>query len=206
MTDGLTKLGPGRWRARITWRDARGKKHDTDRVIEAPSKAQALVERERLREELAGTGDEWTIGAATDAYLAGANLTALAVLPEPNVDLSALSALVETWRKRIASCPNRRNPWMSGACDVYDVVAGELSDCLAKLTAEPSPDALDAMQELRAECDRLRGELQDAWKALEQLRRDNALLWKMVERVSEDGYDALAVLARELLDARKAGG
>lgn len=69
MTDGLTKLGPGRWRARITWRDSAGKRHDTDRVIRAPSKTQALVERERIREELAGTGDEWTIGEACDAYL-----------------------------------------------------------------------------------------------------------------------------------------
>jgi integrase len=69
MTDGLTKLAPGKWRARITWRDSAGKRHDTDRVIEAPSKAQALVERERIREELAGTGDEWTVGDAVDAYL-----------------------------------------------------------------------------------------------------------------------------------------
>lgn len=69
MTDGLTKLSPGKWRARITWRDAKGKKHDTDRVIEAPSKTLALVERERIREELAGTGDEWAVGEAIDAYL-----------------------------------------------------------------------------------------------------------------------------------------
>jgi integrase len=69
MTDGLTKLAPGKWRARITWRDSAGKRHDTDRVIEAPSKAQALVERERIREELAGTGDEWSVGEAVDAYL-----------------------------------------------------------------------------------------------------------------------------------------
>lgn len=69
MTDGLTKLSAGRWRARITWRDSRGKRHDTDRVIRAPSKAAALVERERIREELAGTGDEWTVGEAITEYL-----------------------------------------------------------------------------------------------------------------------------------------
>jgi integrase len=69
LSDGLTKLGAGRWRARITWRDAHGKRHDTDRTIKAPSKTAALVERERIREELAGTGDEWTIGEAVDAYL-----------------------------------------------------------------------------------------------------------------------------------------
>lgn len=69
MADGLTKLGPGKWLARIIWRDSKGKRHDTDRVIEADTKAQALAERERIREELAGAGDEWTVGEAIDAWL-----------------------------------------------------------------------------------------------------------------------------------------
>lgn len=69
MADGVTKIGPGRYRARITWRDQRGKRHDTDRVIEADTKAQALTERERIREELSGAGDEWTVGEAIDAWL-----------------------------------------------------------------------------------------------------------------------------------------
>lgn len=67
--DGLTKLKNGRWRARITWRDAMGRRHDTDRVIKADSKGQAMAERERIREELAGTGDEWTVAEAIAEWL-----------------------------------------------------------------------------------------------------------------------------------------
>lgn len=67
--DGLEKIGPGRWRARITWHDASGKRHDTERIIYANTRGEALRERERIREELAGGGDEWTVGEAIDAWL-----------------------------------------------------------------------------------------------------------------------------------------
>jgi integrase len=67
--DGLEKTAPGRWKARITWHDALGKRRDTDRVIKADTKAQAIAERERIREELAGVGDEWTVSEAIDAWL-----------------------------------------------------------------------------------------------------------------------------------------
>ena len=67
--EGLEKIGPGRWRARIVWRDHLGKRHDTDRVIEADTIGQAIAERERIREELAGVGDEWRVQDAIDAYL-----------------------------------------------------------------------------------------------------------------------------------------
>lgn len=69
MSDGIEKIGPGKWKARITWHDAQGKKHDTDRTIKADTKAQAVVERERIREELAGSGDEWTVEQAIAEWL-----------------------------------------------------------------------------------------------------------------------------------------
>lgn len=70
-SDGLEKLAPGKWKARITARDPKtGKKTvDTDRVIFADTKAQAIAERERIRDELVGGSDEWTVGQALDAWL-----------------------------------------------------------------------------------------------------------------------------------------
>lgn len=67
--EGLEKIGPGKWLARITWRDHLGKRHDTDRRIDADTIGQAITERERIREELAGVGDEWRVQEAVDAYL-----------------------------------------------------------------------------------------------------------------------------------------
>jgi integrase len=69
MSDGIKKVAPGRWLARITWTDPDGKRRDTDRAIKADTKAQAIAERERIREELAGVGDEWTVGEAIDMWL-----------------------------------------------------------------------------------------------------------------------------------------
>jgi integrase len=70
-SDGLTKIGPGKWRARITARDpVTGKKTlDTDRVIHADTKMEAMAKRKALRDELVGTGDEWTVSEALDAWL-----------------------------------------------------------------------------------------------------------------------------------------
>lgn len=74
--DGLTRLSPGRWDARITWRNALGKKRDTNRAITVSTdgglraeKARAIAERERIREELVGSGDEWTVSEAIDKWL-----------------------------------------------------------------------------------------------------------------------------------------
>jgi len=75
-SDGLTRTAPGRWDARIVWRDAKRKKHDTNRSITVSTdgglreeKKRAAAERERIRDELAGTGDEWTVDEAIDAWL-----------------------------------------------------------------------------------------------------------------------------------------
>jgi integrase len=69
--DGLTKLGPGRWRARITVRDpATGKKAlDTTRTFSADTKLEAMAKRKALRDELVGSGDEWTVNEALDAWM-----------------------------------------------------------------------------------------------------------------------------------------
>lgn len=75
-SDGLTRLAPGRWDARVTWRNAQGKKRDTNRVVTVSTegglraeKARAIAERERIREDLVGTGDEWTVDEAIDRWL-----------------------------------------------------------------------------------------------------------------------------------------
>lgn len=67
--DGLKKTGPGKYLARIVWRDAQGQRHDTDRVIYADTRPKAVAERERIREELEGVGDEWTVDEAIDQWL-----------------------------------------------------------------------------------------------------------------------------------------
>jgi integrase len=68
-SDGLTKVGPGKWLARITWHDAAGKKHDTDRVLRADTKLEALQKRRALQEELGGPDSGWTIEQALDKYI-----------------------------------------------------------------------------------------------------------------------------------------
>lgn len=70
-SDGLTKLGPGKWLARITARDPHtGEKTiDTDRVIKKESKLEALKERERIRAELLGGGEEWFVREACAEFL-----------------------------------------------------------------------------------------------------------------------------------------
>lgn len=70
-SDGLKKLEPGKWLARITARDKdTGKKTlDTTRVILADTKLDAMRKRKALREELLGSGDEWTVDQAIDAWL-----------------------------------------------------------------------------------------------------------------------------------------
>lgn len=70
-SDGLKKLEPGKWLARVTARDKdTGKKTlDTTRVILADTKLEAMRKRKALREELLGFGDEWTVGLAIDTWL-----------------------------------------------------------------------------------------------------------------------------------------
>lgn len=70
-SDGLRKLGPGRWEARFTARDpATGKKSlDTTRVIHANTRAEALIERVRLQREIVGSKGEWTVAEAVEAWL-----------------------------------------------------------------------------------------------------------------------------------------
>lgn len=70
-SDGLKKLAPGKWLARITARDPKtGKKTlDTDRVIHADTKLEALAERKRIYDDLVGCGDEWTVSEALDAWM-----------------------------------------------------------------------------------------------------------------------------------------
>jgi integrase len=74
--EGLKRLAPGKWDARITWHDAKGKKRDTNRKINVSTEGglrketeRAVVERNRLRDKLAGTGDEWTVEEALDHWL-----------------------------------------------------------------------------------------------------------------------------------------
>lgn len=73
--DGLKRLAPGKWDARITWHDARGKKKDTNRKINVSTEGglrketeRAVAERNRQRDMLADTGDEWTVGEALDHW------------------------------------------------------------------------------------------------------------------------------------------
>lgn len=70
-SDGLKKIGPGKWEARITARDpVTGKKTtDTTRTIEADTKLQALQKRQELRDELVGAEGEWTVNQAIDVWL-----------------------------------------------------------------------------------------------------------------------------------------
>lgn len=70
-SDGLAKVGPGRWRARITARDPiTGRKRlDTTVTFDADTKAAALAERARRRDELLGTTGEWTVAEAIEQWL-----------------------------------------------------------------------------------------------------------------------------------------
>jgi integrase len=75
-TTGLTRTAPGKWTARISWRDGNNKKRDTDRAFTVSTEgglrtetARAAAERERLRGELTGHGDEWTVAEAIDEWL-----------------------------------------------------------------------------------------------------------------------------------------
>lgn len=67
--DGLKKLGPGKWLARITWTDAAGKRRDTERVIHADTRGEALQKREALAQQLARPSTCWTVGEAIDKLM-----------------------------------------------------------------------------------------------------------------------------------------
>lgn len=80
-SDGLQKIGPGMWRARIVSpRDSTGKRVvDTDRIIEADTKLQALAKRKELYDQLVGRDCEWTVDQAVDAWLRAQRLGSLPV-------------------------------------------------------------------------------------------------------------------------------
>lgn len=69
--DGLTKLSPGKWSARITYTRPDGRRVDTDRTIKANTKAEALAERDRILRELKGEADAPTLDEALDLHLDG---------------------------------------------------------------------------------------------------------------------------------------
>lgn len=79
--DGLKKIGPGKWLARIVGpRDEQGKRTvDTERTIDADNKMQALQKRQKLYDELVGHDSEWTVTEAVDAWLKVQRLGSLPV-------------------------------------------------------------------------------------------------------------------------------
>jgi integrase len=80
-SDGLKKIGPGKWLARIVGpRDAQGKRTvDTDRIIEADNKMHALQKRQELYDQLVGHDSEWTVDEAVAAWLKVQRLGSLPV-------------------------------------------------------------------------------------------------------------------------------
>lgn len=69
--DGLKKIGPGKWLARVVGpRDENGKRTiDTERTIEADTKMQALQKRQKLYDELIGCDSEWLVNEAIKEWL-----------------------------------------------------------------------------------------------------------------------------------------
>lgn len=74
--DGIKKLGPGKWLARITITDPTTKKKlvDTERTVKADTRLEALQRRAELRaaieaESLQTTVGGWTVDNAFDAFL-----------------------------------------------------------------------------------------------------------------------------------------
>lgn len=69
--DGLRKVAPGKYVARIVKRDDTGAKIvDTERVIRADSKLEAAQLRAKLVAELTDVTGSWTVGEALDSWLA----------------------------------------------------------------------------------------------------------------------------------------
>jgi integrase len=96
----VTKHSPGKYKVRITWVDAAGKRHDTERVVDANNAPQARIEREKLRLQLAGTGDEWTVREAADKWREGMRPTTA------RARKSHLARLVERFGdKRLSTVP-----------------------------------------------------------------------------------------------------
>lgn len=68
--NGVKKLSAGKYLLRVTWTDAAGKRHDTERVARIDTMAEALTERARLQEELSGPGEHgWTVAYTLDRYV-----------------------------------------------------------------------------------------------------------------------------------------
>lgn len=65
----MRKIGPGRWAVRVTWIDASRKRHDTERVLLADTKAEALTKRKALQDTLSGPSSGWTVDQALDRYI-----------------------------------------------------------------------------------------------------------------------------------------
>lgn len=70
-SDGVKKLSAGKWLVRVTWTDKDGKRRDTERVVLADSKAEALLARTKVQAELSGPRlHGWTVATAFDRYVA----------------------------------------------------------------------------------------------------------------------------------------
>jgi integrase len=69
-SDGVKKVSPGKWLIRVTWTDADGKRHDTERITYADTKAEALVARTALQTEVSGSRQQgWTVAEAMARFL-----------------------------------------------------------------------------------------------------------------------------------------
>lgn len=69
-TDGVKKLGPGKYHVRVTWTDKGGKRHDTERIVMADTKAKAQLARAQLQTELSGPRERgWLVDTALDKYI-----------------------------------------------------------------------------------------------------------------------------------------
>lgn len=70
-TDGVKKLGPGKYLVRVTWTDKAGKRHDTERNVMADTKAKAQAARAQLQTELSGPRDRgWLLSTTLERYVA----------------------------------------------------------------------------------------------------------------------------------------
>lgn len=147
---------------------------------------------------------------------------ALAVLPEPSVELERLererdeasAGLAET-RAALAEVVWAMEEWGSwedgvpasdepGAHGRVGKAYDNASQLLGYVRDGKRMSAILAAAQLAPTADK-RPALQEVWEAIDELRRDNALLWRLVEGCAV-GRMRLTECAREALGARKAGG
>lgn len=68
--EGLKRIEPGKWAVRITWMDAAGKRHDTERVVFADTRNDAKAQRLALTKQLANPSITMTVAEATESLVA----------------------------------------------------------------------------------------------------------------------------------------